>query len=168
MANDLPKTTPILAIDFDGVLHSYESGWKGARCIPDPPVPGAIEWLRSLVFDQRDPFVPRFDVFDVCIFSSRSRYWGGRAAMKRWLLHHGVRPGEIEAIRFPLLKPPAHLLIDDRAWTFTGTFPTVQQINEFRPWNKPRPRPTIDELETILREADDRPVHINPDGSLRA
>jgi hypothetical protein len=31
---------PILCLDFDGVLHSYTSGWKGAAVIPDPPVPG--------------------------------------------------------------------------------------------------------------------------------
>ena len=31
----MPK--PILCLDFDGVVHSYTSGWKGADVIPDPP-----------------------------------------------------------------------------------------------------------------------------------
>jgi hypothetical protein len=46
---DLKEGAPVLAIDFDGVLHSYKSGWKGAKNIPGPPVDGAIEWLSDLV-----------------------------------------------------------------------------------------------------------------------
>ena len=38
---------PILCLDFDGVIHSYESGWKGAAAIPDDPVPGAAEFIRT-------------------------------------------------------------------------------------------------------------------------
>ena len=135
-ASDLPKGPPILSIDFDGVIHSYTSGWKGPRNIPDEPVPGAIQWLRDLVDDQRDPFAPRFRQFDVRIFSSRSRYLGGRTAMKAYLIRHGMRPGEVEAIGFPLLKPPSHLLIDDRAMQFTGVFPSPRTLLRFKPWNR--------------------------------
>jgi hypothetical protein len=140
--NDLPACAPILSLDFDGVLHSYTSGWHGARNIPDPPVydvetgESSIEWLSSLVYDQRDPFVPRFRDFDVCIFSSRSRYFGGRSAMKRYLLKWGLRPGELEAIRFPLFKPAAFLQLDDRAWQFGGIFPGAAHMKSFRPWRQ--------------------------------
>lgn len=34
---------PTVVFDFDGVIHSYTSGWKGATEIPDPPVPGVRE-----------------------------------------------------------------------------------------------------------------------------
>lgn len=36
---------PILCVDFDGVIHSYTSGWQGETIIADPPVKGALKWL---------------------------------------------------------------------------------------------------------------------------
>ena len=130
MASDFGKLKgpPILCLDFDGVLHSYSSGWHGARNIPDPPVPGAIQWIRSLL--DYPPY------FKLAIYSSRSRYWGGRRAMKNWLLKHGLYTYEVKQIEFPLMKPPAFLQIDDRAVTFTGEFPTVEEMKAFKPWNK--------------------------------
>lgn len=147
----------ILCLDFDGVLHSYTSGWKGPRTIPDPPVPGALEFI-----------VAAQERFHVHIFSSRSRYWFGRAAMRRWLRAHLVAlgtdglipewwnryvcalafadpwPDEVRfaaervvgRLKFPSEKPPAHVTLDDRALTFAGTWPSLEEIESFRPWNK--------------------------------
>jgi hypothetical protein len=131
----LPVTKPILCLDFDGVIHSYTSGWKGADVIPDPPVPGALQFL-----------VDAMKHFRVAIFSSRSCQPGGITAMVQWLGHwsvdeeHGM-PGDFDhgawgALEWPTEKPPAFLTIDDRAITFTGEWPGAEQLLLFKPWNK--------------------------------
>lgn len=126
---------PILCLDFDGVIHSYSSGWKGADVIPDPPVPGALHFIAGAM-----------GRFKVCIFSSRSHQPGGIKAMIEWLgywsvdLVHGMG-GEFDhvawgSIDWPLEKPPALVTIDDRAITFTGTWPALDDLAAFKPWNK--------------------------------
>ncbi|MFW5957773.1 MAG: hypothetical protein ACOCQ0_01330 [Desulfosalsimonas sp.] len=138
------KFKKILALDFDGVIHSYESGWQGARNIPDPPVPGAFEWIERFIRNYCTqpeeirtlcPELAEGD-WEVHIFSSRSHQFGGRRAMKKWMLHHGFFPLYMEVIRWPARKPPAAVTIDDRALTFTGRFPYPDEIVNFHPWNK--------------------------------
>lgn len=124
---------PILCLDFDGVLHSYTSGWKGADNIPDPPVPGAIAFLRETVKH-----------FRVAIFSSRSNQEGGQRAMREWIGYWMVQERESDdeelswagAIEWPSEKPPALVTLDDRALTFTGEWPSMAVLAEFKPWNK--------------------------------
>ena len=125
---------PILVLDFDGVLHSYTSGWKGARVIPDPPVPGAMAFLMHAVVE-----------FEVHILSSRTHQWGGRRAMKRWLrrsLRERASGPPVyadvtyRALKFPRHKPAAMVTIDDRALTFTGRWPSLSELQAFKPWNK--------------------------------
>lgn len=124
---------PILSLDFDGVVHSYSSGWKGADVIPDPPVEGAIAFMLGALRH-----------FDVQIFSSRSNQRGGIAAMKTWLREHAGDlcwyetpdgPG-LEDVKFPTEKPAAMIGIDDRVLTFDGTWPALETLKEFKPWNK--------------------------------
>ena len=126
---------PILCLDFDGVIHSYTSGWKGADVIPDPPVPGALQFIAAAT-----------EHFTVHIFSSRSHQFGGIKAMREWLGYWSVDPtygmnDEFDhstwgAIEWPTEKPPAFLTIDDRALTFNGTWPAIDTLKTFKPWNK--------------------------------
>ena len=121
----------ILCVDFDGVLHSYTSGWQGADVVADDPVPGAIPWLVGLTLRPE---------YKVCIYSNRSSQFGGIEAMRAWLhenmgdLLEVLRDDALDAIDFPTEKPPAYLTIDDRAICFRGTFPSVLELDNFKPW----------------------------------
>lgn len=129
----------IICVDFDGVLHSYSSGWKGPRTIPDPPVPGAMAWLYQMLTREG---------IEVAIYSSRCRYVGARSAMRAWLHEHFVAyldaSGESRSraehllglVKWPTRKPPAYLTIDDRAIQFEGYFPAPEWIESFKPWNR--------------------------------
>lgn len=138
-----------ISIDFDGVLHGYQSGWQGAHFIPDPPVPGAFEWLYSLVLSARHPATG----LDPVIFSSRSHQEGGIHAMRSWVHYWARRElnneepdyranaviNHFQIDKFPLEKPSAFVSIDDRGILFTGDFSvlTPELLLAFKPWNKP-------------------------------
>lgn len=141
---------PILCVDFDGVLHNYKSGWKGADVIPDGPVPGAIQWL-----------VQAAEHFSVHIYSSRTNQPGGVEAMQKWLtdqmMHIELQvraPWDWEekkdyyeqrsrkfvqcVLQWPTRKPAAFLTIDDRAIQFYGDFSVLEpeSLLHFKPWNR--------------------------------
>lgn len=134
------KFTPIICVDFDGVIHSYASGWKGVANIPDEPVPGAIDWLMEHLPcpDAICAMAPPHEGPIVYIYSSRSKSWFGRRAMKKWLVQNGLHPAYITEglLKFPVKKPAAFLTIDDRAICFDGTFPSKDDMLNFKPWNK--------------------------------
>src|SRR6185369_8998400 len=69
MADIFRKT---VAVDFDGVIHSYENGWQDGS-IYGTPTPGALEALRKLMED-----------YNVFIFTSRHT---GQVA--KWLKERG-------------------------------------------------------------------------------
>lgn len=114
-----------VAVDFDGVLHSYTSPWVDAVTIPDPPVPGSIEWLNEIAED-----------FDIVVHTTRAATLDGCAAICEWLRRHGFDTAQLKRVTHE--KVAALVYIDDRAWRFTGpgSLPTAQQIHAARPWNK--------------------------------
>ena len=143
---------PILSLDFDGVIHSYTSKWVAPDVIPDPPVPGAMLFLREATKH-----------FRVCIYSTRSATAAGRKAMSDWVWKWGeassdwepnFSPGDephvrntlwLHKIEFPETKPPALVGIDDRVLTFEGEWPTMERLLTFKPWNKRPVTPAPDE-----------------------
>lgn len=116
---------PILCLDFDGVIHSYTNGWKGADVISDPPVPGTKDFIEEAL-----------EVFEITIFSSRTMQPGGLVAMKSWF--DTVLDLDHERVKWATEKPAAFITIDDRALTFRGNWNDfdIQGLLQFKPWNK--------------------------------
>ncbi len=124
----------LISIDFDGVLNSYVSGWIGPADTPDDPVPGAMKFLADLVADDR---------FDAVVYSSRCASEEGVNAIRTWLDRHlvaelGEHAGRYvgNRIRVASSKPPAFVAIDDRVICFDGTWPSLDAVAAFVPWNK--------------------------------
>lgn len=128
---------PILCLDFDGVIHSYERGWQHGE-IYGTVTPGFFEWLE----DARQHF-------KIVIYSSRSKTEDGVTAMTMWLhkqrndwLAEGGQRDPVEplTIEFAHEKPAAFLTIDDRAITFLGRWDWLHSaaLLAFKPWNVPR------------------------------
>lgn len=102
--------------------------------------------------------------FRVAIYSSRSKSLAGRAAMKRYMKKHFAVPLTFspehnwdflhEEFSWPWFKPSAFITIDDRALTFNGTWPTIQALKDFKPWNK---KPSMDKFSIVWHDANKEP-----------
>ena len=132
----VPKHKPILAVDYHGVLCSYGSGHQGLDLADDPPTDGAIAWL-----------IRATGSFQVCVTSARfSSNPDAIDQCRRWLIAHGVPAGLItlepnydhirQSIYIARDRPRAAIILDDRAIQFTGTFPPLRKLLEFKPWNR--------------------------------
>jgi hypothetical protein len=125
---------PILCIDFDGVIYSYDKGWQDGVIYGDV-TSGFFEWMEKARH-----------VFKLVVYSSRSKDDAGIVAMGLWLHEkrnawikaggerHPTEPLELE---FMHEKPAAFLTIDDRALTFNGDWSEFdpQKLRSFKPWN---------------------------------
>lgn len=129
---------PTLCIDFDGVIHSYEKGWRGGE-IYGTVMPGFFEWAeRAALF------------FKLVVYSSRSNHPELRSDMALWLhdryreyrarnvREHGAPP---DVVNFHITheKPAAFLTIDDRCVLFGGNWKDgglkPEALLGFKPWN---------------------------------
>jgi hypothetical protein len=129
---------PTLCLDFDGVIHSYERGWRNG-IIYGSAVPGFFDWAQRAT-----------EYFHLTIYSSRSLTSNGQDSMRDWLrleadewCKHQQAAPSVSAVlawfAFSVSKPKAFLTIDDRAIQFRGDWtawwldPT--KLLEFKPWN---------------------------------
>jgi len=106
--------------DFDGVINS-SSGWQGASLIPDSPVPG----IKDAIIEIRKHY-------RVVVVSSRCYQAGGIEDITAWLKKYNIQVDDITDE-----KPPAVVIIDDRAITFDGkTEGLLEKIKKFKSWHK--------------------------------
>lgn len=93
------RTKRTVAVDFDGVIHSYVSGWQGL--VPtDPPREGALEFVEQL---QALDYI-------VVVHTARANDPQGLAATIHWLANYSFPEMTVTAN-----KPMAIAYIDDRA-----------------------------------------------------
>ena len=118
----MTKFKPTIVFDFDGVIHSYVSGWKGEDIINDPPVKGIKETLEKLSKKYR-----------IIVVSSRCNTMEGISAIIDYMEKHKLYyDGVMKS------KPPAKLYIDDRGLTFNGDVnKLLNDIENFEHWITP-------------------------------
>lgn len=111
---------PTVVFDFDGVIHSYKSGWKGPGITPDPVVPGIAEAIDEL----------RAGGYRVIVVSTRCADPVGKAAVESYLTENHISVDGIMAE-----KPPAMCYVDDRAICFNGNAWTLAgKVRGFKSW----------------------------------
>lgn len=109
-----------ICFDFDGVIHSYVSGWRGPDIIPDPMVSGIGKLIRKL----------KADGYQIVIFTTRAKIYDGYEAVQKYLNRRHV-PYDLITDK----KPPAICYIDDRGICFDGNVDGLyEKIVNFKPW----------------------------------
>jgi|WetSurMetagenome_2_1015567.scaffolds.fasta_scaffold10886_4 mannose-6-phosphate isomerase-like protein (cupin superfamily) len=112
--------TKTIAIDFDGVINSYTSGWKGVKQT-DRPVKGAADAIKEL-YEQGNKII---------IFSTRANNAVGRSIIRKYISNMGLP----DTVKITAIKPPADVYIDDRALNFNGNWKeTVIEAENFKPY----------------------------------
>lgn len=155
-----------IALDFDGVISSYKTGWHGLDDIPDPPVPGAIGWIaeaidaghKIIIFSMRnaseDYLHPAKEEIEYQYLEAVLNGWDtddldttlpydfesrhkGVEGISNYLSRWGLESKYIDRIEFAYAKPHCDIMIDDRGWRFEGSFPPVSQLHQIsKPWYK--------------------------------
>lgn len=99
-----------LAIDFDGVIHTFDKGFHDGTCYGEP-VEGALEAVRAL--SKR---------FRIIVFTAKAKPdrplvngKTGTELVREWLIKYGISDCVVEITSE---KPRAVLYIDDNGYRF--------------------------------------------------
>lgn len=126
-----------IVFDFDGVIHSYSSGWQGIDVIPDAPNADVKEVIERL----------RAEGYEVIVASTRCRELPGMTAILDYLNKHDISVDGIASE-----KPPALVYVDDRAVCYRPEIDLHKKIVNFQPWRATQEGPIIDTVEFLAKE----------------
>jgi len=138
---------PRIALDFDGVLYSYSTGYNQGKLV-DEPVADAQDfclWLHKSGFDIV-VFSCRFVGEETSITSPTKQ----RTQVRAWFSNHKFptfmyadnreQPGGRKRVELVGTKPYADLYIDDRGYRFENDFTAVKKLlqlpGNYAPWNR--------------------------------
>lgn len=113
---------PRICFDFDGVIHSYKSGWQGAGLAPDPPVDGIFDLIKRL----------HDDGYEIVVCSTRSKSIEGDICVMNYIRDIGLND---YVDRITAEKPSALVYVDDRGICFDGNVEGLyEKIVNFKAW----------------------------------
>lgn len=111
-----------LAIDFDGVIHSFDKGWFDGTCYGDP-IEGSLEALKNLS-----------KKYNIIIFTAKAKPdrplvngKTGTELVEEWLKKHHVYDC---VSRITSEKPRAMLYIDDNGYRFENWNDTLDFVGK--------------------------------------
>jgi 5'(3')-deoxyribonucleotidase len=110
-----------IAIDFDGVIHTFDKGFFDGTCYGDP-IPGSIEAIKRLSKN-----------YNIIIFTAKAKPSRplvngktGTELVKEWLEKHDILDCVVDITSE---KPRAKIYIDDNGYRFENWNDTLNYLN---------------------------------------
>jgi hypothetical protein len=110
-----------IAIDFDGVIHTFDKGFFDGTCYGDP-IPGSIEAIKRLSKN-----------YNIIIFTAKAKPnrplvngKTGTELVKEWLKKHDILDCVVDITSE---KPRAKIYIDDNGYRFENWNDTLNYLN---------------------------------------
>ena len=111
-----------IAIDFDGVIHTFDKGWHDGTCYGDP-LPGALEAIKKLS-----------EEFNIVIFTAKAKPSRplvngktGAELIVEWLKKYNVYQ-YVDEITSE--KPRSQIYVDDKGYHFENWDDTLKYIEK--------------------------------------
>jgi len=111
-----------LAIDFDGVIHTFDKGWYDGTCYGEP-IEGSLEAIKKLA-----------ESYTIIIFTAKAKPSRplvngktGTELVEEWLTKHDVMQYVKEITSE---KPRSQIYIDDKGYHFENWQDTLKHLEE--------------------------------------